>query len=127
LQPSPHNKKVLLEAAQKLEREVLAPLNELAQTTLFSYEIVQETYRSQVEILDGNGAAASSDRSLSQGLRSLVTSLDAEHDALSERVRKIQEKFAAQRDVAERHLAFAVSQRAKVSRFSRAQPRFATG
>jgi hypothetical protein len=56
----------------------------------------------------------SSERSLSQGLRSLVTSLDAEHDALSERVRKIQEKFAAQRDAAERHLAFAVSQRAKV-------------
>lgn len=120
LQSSSQNKKVLLEAAQKLERDVLVPLNELAQTTLFSYEMLQETYRSQVELIEGSD---SNDRAtggpsdvptLSSGIKKIVASLNTEHDALAERVRKIQEKFAAQREMAERHLAFAISQRAKV-------------
>ena len=53
-QASPHNKKILLEAAQKLERDVVVPLNELSQTVVFSYEMVQESYRSQMEILEGS-------------------------------------------------------------------------
>lgn len=124
---------MLLEAAQKLERDVLVPLNELAQTTLFSYEILQETYCSQVELLEGNGdatdrnnttssssssssdtSAASAAPTLSLGIKKIVSNLNVEHDALAERVRRIQERFAAQRETAEGHLAFAVSQRAKV-------------
>lgn len=112
---------MLLEAAQRLERDVLVPLNELAQTTLFSYEMVQETYRSQLDILEGSSTASSvatttaPSGTLSQGLRKLVHSLEGDHDALSERVRKIQDKFASQRELAERLLACAVSQRNKVS------------
>lgn len=121
MQSSSQNKKVLLEAAQKLERDVLVPLNELAQTTLFSYEMLQETYRSQVELIEGSdnndraAGAASDAPTLSSGIKKIVAGLNTEHDALAERVRKIQEKFAAQRETAERHLAFAISQRAKVT------------
>lgn len=111
---------MLLETAQKLEREVLVPLNELAQTTLFSYEMLQETYRAQVLVLEGpeEGAAPSSSTpsSLSQGLKKLLVDVNKEHVVMDERVRKIQEKFAAQREKAEKYLAFAVSQREKVRR-----------
>lgn len=120
---------MLLEAAQKLERDVLVPLNELAQTTMFNYELLQETYASQVEILEGTAGASSTVDGgsstgigksqptggvLSQGLCKLITELDSEHNELVERVKRIQEKFAVQREKAEKHLAFAVSQRAKV-------------
>ena len=118
LQPSSQNKKILLETAQKLERDVLVPLNELAQTTLFSYELLQETYRSQVQVLEGSedspSSSSSEPNSLSQGLKKLLVSLNSEHGVMGERVRKIQEKFAAQREKAEKYLAFAISQRDKV-------------
>jgi hypothetical protein len=117
LQPSPHNKKVLLEAAQRLERDVLVPLNELAQTTLFSYEMVQETYRSQHEFLEGASAGstgAGSGALSQQGVRKLLHSLEEGHGAQIQRLNKIQEKFSAQKDLAERLLTCAISQRNKV-------------
>jgi hypothetical protein len=92
---------------------VLVPLNELAQTTLFSYEMLQETYRSQVQVLEGSEAEGS-DGSLSQGLKKLIVNLNSDHEAMEERVRKIQNKFAEQREKAERFLAFAVTKREKV-------------
>ena len=100
---------------------------------MFNYELLQETYASQVEILEGTAAASGGASStvdgssstgigksqptggvLSQGLCKLITELDSEHNELVERVKRIQEKFAVQREKAENHLAFAVSQRAKV-------------
>lgn len=76
--------------------------------------MVQEAYRSQLDILEGSSNSRLSG-SLSQGLCKLVHNLDEERAQLSDRVKKIQDKFAAQRDRAEEYLAFAVSQRAKVS------------
>lgn len=112
--------KILLETSQRLERDVLVPLNELAQTTLFSYEMLQETYRAQVQVLEGaqdhdnEEPLSSGPNSLSQGLKRLVVNLNEENAAMEERVRKIQDKFTAQREKAEKYLAFAVSQRDKV-------------
>lgn len=110
---------MLLETAQKLEQNVLVPLNELAQTTLFSYEMLQETYRAQVLVLEGPEEGAQppvgTPSSLSQGLNKLLVDVSAEHTVMDERVRKIQEKFVAQREKAEKYLAFAVSQREKVA------------
>ena len=132
-QPSSQNKKVLLEAAQQLESAVLVPLSELAQSTLFSYELLQETHRAQLDILNGvpgaaaelggvgkQGSSGGGDRAgsgmgmLSVGVKQLVVDLKGEHGALAARVQLIQEKFAVQKEKAEKQLAAAISQRAKV-------------
>ncbi|KAJ1424562.1 hypothetical protein B484DRAFT_420377 [Ochromonadaceae sp. CCMP2298] len=122
--PSPQNKKVLLEAARKLEREVLVPLDELVQATTFSYELLEETYNSQMEILEGTdeaddsvGAGAEGDGpGLRMGLCRLITHLQGEQTGLAQRVGRIQERFGGQREQAEALLAIAVGRRAKLSR-----------
>jgi hypothetical protein len=120
---STDNKKALIEAAQSLERDVVLPMNELSQSTLFHFDILQETLRSQVQILEGPadtaissiGAKKSGETvSLNSGLKSLIASLVTEHDALVQRVEKITERMTQQKENAEMHLSLAINQRSKV-------------
>jgi hypothetical protein len=134
---------------------VLVPLDELARTTVFNYEILRETFAAQVQILEGTGAGTGTgtgagtgtgtgtgtgagaagttggsgsgssstssaqsgvDGGLSQGIHKLIETASREHEDISDRVRRIQARFEAQKERAENQLFFAVSKRAKVCR-----------
>eukprot|EP01034_Spumella_vulgaris_P025349 gene25349-31795_t len=115
------NKKILIEAAQNLERDVVLPMNELSQSTLFHFDILQETLRSQVQILEGPadataGAKKGDEVSLNTGLKNLIANLATEHEALVQRVERITEKMHQQKENAEMHLSLAMNQRSKLTR-----------
>ena len=96
--------------AEKVERDVLIPINELAQSTAFSFQLLQEAYKSQAEVLEGSidvdvDADSTSDGkpqgigndSLSIGLKNLIGRLNASHGELRGRVGLIQDAFDRQK------------------------------
>lgn len=128
-QSSAQNKKFLIEAAEALERNVIVPMNELSQSTLFHYDMLKETLKSQMVIIEGrealesNSAATSAapaaavrddNYHLSQGLKSLLVKLTKDHDQLVERVKTITAKMELQKQAAEAQLTVAINQRSKV-------------
>jgi len=127
-QSSSQNKKVLLEVAEKVERDVLIPINELAQSTAFSFQLLQEAYKSQAEVLEGSidvdvDADSTSDGkpqgigndSLSIGLKNLIGRLNASHGELRDRVGLIQDAFDRQKASLEHLVAKAMQKRNKIS------------
>lgn len=97
---------------------------ELNQSTTFHFDILQETLRSQMQIIEGppqtaarpRGGDNSQDASLSTGLTSLIAKLTTDHDELVQRVKRITERLELQRENAELQLALAISQRPKMTR-----------
>lgn len=118
---SAQNKKLLLDTAQKLEKLVVVPMKELADTTAFNYDMLIETYRSQVDVLEGktsSGTDSSSERDhksiASTGIVGIVQQLQQENSHLADRVKRIQERLVTQRDKAERTLLKMMERQAKV-------------
>ena len=111
--------------AEKVERDVLIPINELAQSTAFSFQLLQEAYKSQAEVLEGSidvDADSTSDGkpqgigndSLSIGLKNLIGRLNASHGELRGRVGLIQDAFDRQKASLEHLVAKAMQKRNKV-------------
>jgi hypothetical protein len=111
--------------AEKVERDVLIPINELAQSTAFSFQLLQEAYKSQTEVLEGSidvDADSASDGkphgigndSLSIGLKNLIGRLNASHGELRGRVGLIQDVFDRQKASLEQLVAKAMQKRNKV-------------
>jgi len=118
-------KKVLAQAAVHVQRDVLMPMGDLLNVTKFHYDLVQETRRSQQEILNGWSPAGddSTNRSSGEGYpplsAGLVTMLDVLEDrqrGLKQRVEQIRSKYEQQREAAEKFLTFAISQTTQLSR-----------
>eukprot|EP01039_Chlorochromonas_danica_P004895 gene4895-5364_t len=116
-------KKLLIETAQTLDKDVVAPLHELGQSTLFHYNLVQERYKTQREIIegkDGGHSSASSSSSstvkLSQhGLKRILQSLRREEEELKERVQDLYNRYDNIRDHADRCLNLVLNLRKKVT------------
>lgn len=118
--------------AEKVERDVLIPINELAQSTTFSFQLLQEAYKSQAEVLEGSidsesvaaastddkpqggGGGGGSNDSLSIGLKNLIGRLNVGHDELRDRVGVIQDVFERQKASLEHLVAKAMQKRNKV-------------
>lgn len=116
--------------AEKVERDVLIPINELAQSTTFSFQLLQEAYKSQAEVLEGSidsesvaaastddkpqGGGGGSNDSLSIGLKNLISRLNVGHDELRDRVGVIQDVFERQKASLEHLVAKAMQKRNKV-------------
>ena len=113
--------------AEKVERDVLIPINELAQSTAFGFQLLQEAYKSQAEVLEGSidvdvDADSTSDGkpqgigndSLSIGLKNLIGRLNASHGELRGRVGLIQDAFDRQKASLEHLVAKAMQKRNKV-------------
>lgn len=116
--------------AEKVERDVLIPINELAQSTTFSFQLLQEAYKSQAEVLEGSidsesvaaastddkpqGGGRGSNDSLSIGLKNLISRLNVGHDELRDRVGVIQDVFERQKASLEHLVAKAMQKRNKV-------------
>jgi len=106
--------------AEKVERDVLIPINELAQSTAFSFQLLQETYKSQVEVLEGidnegdDRKLQGSNDSLSIGLKNLISRLNTDHEVLRDRVGLIQDAFDRQKVSLEHLVAKAMQKRNKV-------------
>lgn len=129
------NKKILLETAAKLESQVLTPMNELAQSNAFNFQLLAEELAAQTEVLEGKAAdargsgggsffsasaagagagAGAASSPLGLGLQRLGESLFDEHEALSARLQSIQTRFQRQKEAVEKLIARVVSKASKV-------------
>lgn len=127
------SKKLLLEAAQQLEKAVILPMNSLAQSNLFYYEMLQQRFAAQQKLLKGtNGSTAASSSSpaknninshdtentqvslASSGLEGMLTHLENQNEVLVNRIKELRTKFERLQEGAERTMTLAISQKTKV-------------
>ena len=109
-------------------------MTELSHNTAFQQSLLEDKYRSQIEILEGSEgskdvAGVGEDKandgtmngtggelSLSMGLQRLLVRLASDHEQLAERIGAIQRKYVKQREAVEGFLQMASAQTNKLSK-----------
>ena len=102
----------LNKAALQVQKEVLLPMSELLNVTKFHFELVEETHAAQLEVLQG--ASGASNPSAGKGIFQLLSQIEEDQKKLTERISRIRDRYAQQRESAERHSTFAINQTNKV-------------
>jgi hypothetical protein len=107
-----YKNKVLTEAANRLEQNVLLPMRELHEATSVHMKLVEEMYRVQREIIEGSDEK-SSGTILATGLKKLIVHLMSENKQLVQRLSKLEECYNNQRELADTMLLRIYAQRNK--------------
>jgi hypothetical protein len=121
-----------MESAQAIEKNVMIPMNELAQNTKFHFDLLRYKMQGQLEFLCGGAAPAAAaaasavaagrsssgsagDGALKGGLQGTIRKLIADHELLVERVNNIQARFENQQEIAAQQLTIALALKPKVN------------
>ena len=110
------NGRILDKAALQVHKDILLPMSELLNVTKFHFELAQETHAAQSEVLQGSSGGAPN-HSDANGIFQLLSKLKEDQSYLMERISRIKNRYAQQRENAEKFLTFAICQTNKVRFF----------
>lgn len=112
-----------MDGANALEQNVLLPMSELGQCNKFHQDMLLDMVDSQHNIIHGTRNAQVTEEYkeltpaavVSMGLIKAIEQLNHNQEKLKERVANIRETFVEQKELAERNLLIAMSQKTKVN------------